>query len=681
MTRPAMTPQATVDALSASDEPARLIGTQQMQVLALLLGTCLLAHAHWMSITLTLYLAALIALRVWWHAAMIRAVPLLIRAPLLVLTFTLMFVTAGSPLGRDGGAAMLLSLAVLKLMETRGVRDGRMLVAAVFFVAMTAFLFSQGMLITVYLALVTVGAFASLTLLRKYPDSAQSTQSLGSRLHGALSSVGRIALAAIPLAAAAFLFFPRLGEPLWGAPWRGAEGRTGISDEMRPGMLSKLWSDDTPVFRVTFDGRIPETRDLYWRGPVLWNFDGQTWSRGRWVGRGEMLPIRYRVESVVRYEVLLEATEMNWYFPLDLSLRPAPGSQLLLDGQMVTPKPIIAPKRLNLESATEFVFEETPIRGHRWAALRLPPHSNPRAIALALQWRASGKSDTEVIDAALKMFNANFTYTLEPPPLAPERSVDDFLFETQMGYCEHFSSSFAFLMRAAGIPTRVVTGYQGGYWNRSGGYLVVRNSDAHAWTEVWLQGRGWVRTDPTSAVAPERIMRGSNADALPAAERWYHNNWAASWLDRVDHVSRWWRRRIVDFDALRQEKLLVPFGIAQTQWQHLVMALAAAGSLALAIGVWWSMRGLRLRPRDPVLKAWKQFASRLARVGVTRSNDEGPIHFSQRAARALPHTADRILKLGKEFARLRYDPTLAQEGRAREALIADLRQFRIRTRP
>ncbi|MDZ4812305.1 MAG: DUF3488 and transglutaminase-like domain-containing protein [Pseudomonadota bacterium] len=672
-----MTRRATQPS-NATLEPSRLIGAQQMQALALLLGASLLAHAGWMSITLTLYLAALIALRVWWHVAMARAVPMPIRVPLLILTFTLLFITSGTPVGRDGGVAMLLSLAVLKLVETRVVRDGRMLVAAVFFVAMTEFLFSQGMLITVYLGLVAVGAFASLTLLRKYPDSAQSTQLLGARLHAALTAVGRMALAALPLAAAAFLFFPRLGEPLWGAPWRGSEGRTGISDEMRPGMFSKLWTDDTPVFRVTFDGRVPQTRDLYWRGPVLWNFDKGTWSLGRWIGRGDILPIRYRVESVVRYEVLLEATEMNWYFPLDLPLRPAPDSQLMVDGQMVTSKPIIAPKRLNLESATEFAFEETPIRGHRWAALRLPPGSNPRAIALAQQWRAEGKSDSEIIEAALKMFNANFTYTLEPPPLAPERSVDDFLFETRMGYCEHFSSSFAFLMRAAGIPARVVTGYQGGYWNRSGSYLVVRNSDAHAWTEVWLQGRGWVRTDPTSAVAPERIIRGSNADALPAAMRWYHNNWAASWLDRVDHVTRWWRRRIVDFDALRQEKLLVPFGVVQTQWQHLVMALAAAGGIALAIGVWWSMRGMQLRARDPLLKAWKQFANRLARAGVIRAVDEGPISFSQRAARQLPHIAANILKLGEEFAGLRYDPARAPDRPAREALIGNLRRFRVR---
>lgn len=670
-------PRASVAAVI---QPVALpaLSVRQMQVLALLLGACVLAHSGWLPIPLTLFLALLIALRVWWHVGIGKAVPLLIRAPLLVLTFVLVFVIAGSPLGRDGGAALLLNLAALKLVETRSVRDGRVVVAAIFFIAMTEFLFSQGLLITLYLGLLSVAAFATLTMMRKYPDVTQATQTLVGGMQGALRSVARIAIAALPLAAAAFLFFPRLGDPLWGAPWRGNEGTSGIGDTMSPGMLSKLWMDDTPVFRVSFSGRIPQTRELYWRGPVLSHFDGQTWSRTRLLRGSDLIPFRYNPESVVSYEMLLEATERNWYFPLDLPLRTVSGATLLEDGQMVTEKPIIAPKRLNFESATVFSFDETPTAGLRYAALQLPSGSNPRTVALAQRWRAEGKSDQEVIDTALKMFNASFTYTLEPPPLSPERSVDDFLFETQQGYCEHFSSSFAFLMRAAGIPTRVVTGYLGGYWNQSGNYMLVRKSDAHAWTEVWLQNRGWVRTDPTSAVAPERIIRGNNADALPAAARWYHNNWAARLLDRTDRVARWWRQRVVDFDALRQRQLLTTFGIPDSDLQHLVGALALIGGLAMAAGVWFSMRGLQQRTRDPLLRAWRRFSKRLAAAGVTRSAAEGPIHFSQRAARLLPHAARDILQLGREFARLRYGPTIVATANESAALIRSLRRFRVR---
>ncbi len=665
--------------LKIGHDPVRMINMVQMQSLALLLGACLVAHSGWLAVTLTTFLALIIGLRVLWHAIMARAVPLLIRVPLLIVTFAVVFKTTGSPLGRDGGAALLLALAALKLVETRDVRDGRMLVAAVFFIAMTEFLFSQSLTITAYVGALSIGAFATLTILRKYPSQELSAQTLAASVRASFVSVGRLALAALPLTAAAFLFFPRLGEPLWGAPWRGNEGRSGISGEMRPGMLSQLWLDDTPAFRVTFDGQVPEVRKLYWRGPVLWIFDGETWSRANWMRGRDAIPFRYNQDSVIGYEVLMEPTEHNWYFPLDLPLRATADSRLFADGQMITQRPIISPKRLKLESATEFVLEETPVPGHRWAALQLPAGSNPEALALAARWRAEGMSDVEVINAALKLFNESFIYSLEPPPLERGNSIDDFLFNTKTGYCEHYSSSFAFLMRAAGIPTRVVTGYQGGLWNRSGGYLVVRNSDAHAWTEVWLPGRGWVRTDPTSAVAPERIISGSNANALAEAARWYHSAWIASLLERTDRVSRWWRQRIVDFDLMRQRQLLTPLGISDNQWQHLVVALIVAGGLAMAIGVWWSMRGMQRRARDPLLRAWRRYAARLAKAGVTRSSDEGPIQFSQRAARTLPHRAGSILGLGNEFARLRYDPAATDDANAHESLIRSLRRFRVKT--
>jgi protein-glutamine gamma-glutamyltransferase len=661
-------------------EPVRTIDLVQMQSLGLLLGACLVAHSGWLATSLTAFLALLIGLRVLWHALLARAVPLLIRAPLMIVTFAIVFKTTGSPLGRDGGAALLLGLAALKLVETRDVRDGRMLVAAVFFIAMTEFLFSQSLTITAYVGALTVGAFATLTILRKYSNQEPSAQTLTGSVRASFVAIGRVAVAAVPLAAAVFVFFPRLGEPLWGAPWRGNEGRSGISGEMSPGMLSKLWMDDTPAFRVTFDGQVPEIRKLYWRGPVLWSFDGETWTRANWMSGRDTIPFRYQQDSVIGYEVLMEPTEQNWYFPLDLPLRAAADSRLFVDGQMVTRRPIISPKRLKLESATDFVLEETPLPGHRWAALQLPADSNPQAVALAARWRAEGKSDVDVINAALKLFNDSFVYSLEPPTLEKGRSIDDFLFNKKTGYCEHFSSSFAFLMRAAGIPTRVVTGYQGGLWNRSGGYLIVRNSDAHAWTEVWLPGRGWVRTDPTSAVAPERIISGSNAEALPEAARWYHGGWIASLLERSDRVSRWWRQRVVDFDSMRQRQLLTPLGITDTQWQHLVVALIVASGLTMAIGIWWSMRGMQRRARDPLLRAWRRYTARLAKAGVARSSDEGPIQFSQRAARTLPHRAGNILGLGNEFARLRYDPARAGDAAALESLIRALRRFRVRTR-
>lgn len=657
---------------------ASMLSIRSVQALALLFAACLLAHAHWLSPWLTTYLASVAALRVVWQMRIPRPIPWLIRTPLLVLSIALVVVTTGSPVGRDGGAALLLALAVMKLVETRNLRDGRVFVAAVFFIAMTEFLFSQSLLKTIYIGVLAITAFVVLSLLRKYPGRDAESADAWSQWWPAWRGVARIAFAAIPLAAAVFLFFPRLGAPLWGAPWRGNEAKTGISDEMSPGQFASLMLDDTPAFRVTFDGAAPDMRDLYWRGPVLWRFDGRTWTPWRGLSSGDMIPLRYRSESVVRYEQLLEPTERNWYFPLDLPLRSVEGARLVADGQLIADKPIIAPKRLRLQSATQFVFDETPQSGHRWAALQLPTGSNPKAVALAQRWRAEAKDDDAVIAAALSLFNTEFSYSLEPPPLIPDRSVDDFLFETRTGYCEHFASSFVFLMRAAGIPARVVTGYMGGYWNTSGQYLIVRNSDAHAWAEVWQAGRGWQRIDPTNAVAPERISRGSNADGLPGAARWYHSAWALAILDQTDRVSRWWRQRIVDFDALRQSQMLSSFGIEKAEWQQLVIGLGILGGLALALGVWWSMRGLSQRPSDPLLLAWRIFCKRLAASGTRRHDYEGPVAYAHRAALVFPKSAAQITRLGVEFAQHRYDPAADSAADDRKNLQRALRRFRLK---
>lgn len=629
------------------------LGSLPSRALALLLSAALLTHASWLSPALTLLLALLIGLKLLWQWRFARAVPQIIRIFLFVLCLAVVILTTGSPVSRDGGVAMLLALCTLKFLESSTVRDGRMLVAAVLFLTMTQFLFDQGLWAVICALLITAMAFSALNLLHKHhaQSNPQATWVDGWR---AASFSSRVVVAALPLAIGAFIFFPRLGQPLWGAPWDSRQGKTGIGDEMRPGMLSKLWPDDSPVFRVTFEGTIPAPRDLYWRGPVLWSFDGQAWRRARWDEASLDYPMRHDANSTISYEVLLEPTEKRWYFPLDLALAAAPGSRLLADGQMLAHRPIISPKRLQLRSATRYVFEQELMRGHRWAATYLPENSNPQAFALAEKWRSQGKNSEAIIAAALELFHQSFSYSLEPPPLAPERSIDEFLFETKSGYCEHFSSAFAFLMRASNIPARVVTGYLGGYYNRAGNYWVVRNSDAHAWTEVWLQDRGWVRVDPTSAVAPERIDRGSNESAIPAANRWYSNGWASSWRDRLDVISRWWRNQVVDFDAVRQSLLLTSLGIEKTEWKHLLIGLAISSALTMFLGAWWMLRSSRQVVQDPLLNAWNRFNETLQGVGIARRTDEDPMVYARRAAHSLPKDAAIILHLGNAFSQLRY---------------------------
>lgn len=672
MSKPRLTPPASALPLPVNPATTRL-PTLPLYALAVVLGAAVLAHAVWLPWPLLILLCALIASKALWQWRFARALPWWIRVPGFLLAVAAAIASTGSPLSRDGGVALLLALAALKYQETQTLRDGRMLIAALLFISMTTFLFDQNLMVSVYTIGVAVSTFSALTLLRRHDDGSGLTNLRSTLLQAARGS-GRLALAALPLAIIVFLFFPRLGQPLWGAPWNSTQGKTGIGDEMRPGMISKLWPDDTPAFRVSFDGPIPVPRDLYWRGPVLLNFDGQAWRRSQFERLGDGYPLTFDADSVHSYEVLMEATDQHWLFPLDHPITAPPGARVLSDGQMLTHRNIVTPRRVRLRSSTHSQLEATPLRGSLSAARRLPPNSNPQALALARRWRAEGRDDAAVMAAALALFHASFGYSLEPPPLTPERSVDEFLFETQSGYCEHFASAFAFLMRAAGIPARVVTGYLGGIYNGSGNYWTVRNSDAHAWTEVWLPDRGWVRVDPTSAVAPERISRGSNESALPQASRWYSAGWAAVWRDRFDVVSRWWRQQVVDFDALRQRQLLTPFGIKNAEINQLLIALGIGSLAAVLFGVWWSLRSKQRPANDPLLAAWHRFDQRLRKRGLGRQSNEDPLLFTQRAARALPRDAARILELGKTFTRYRY----ANVGNREQikALVRGLRQFR-----
>ena len=639
----------------------------------------LLGHAHWMPPLYVTWLFGLIALAALLARRRVAATSAAVRMPLLFATLGLLIYSAGSPIGREGGSAMLGGLIVLKLFETHTQRDGRISAAAVLFFCMIGFLFGQGLTLTFYFCLVALSCFLTLNAINAGNGQPDNWAALATTLrHGARLTV-RVAAAAIPLTIVTFVFFPRLSSPLWGAPWDATTGKTGISDRMRPGALSKLWNDDTPAFRVTFFGTPPPPQSRYWRGPVFWNFDGEEWSRPDATAGTQTSSLDYEPGSLLEYEVLMEPTEQRWWFPLDFVVKNPDGTRVSSDGQVTSWRPLIGPRRARMTSAWRYTLDVEPTRGHRWLGLRLPSQGNSKSRSLAEEWRARhGSNDQAVIDEALGLFNREFSYTLEPPPLA-NNIVDDFLFNTKSGYCEYFASSFVYLMRAANIPARVVTGFQGGTYNASGDYWIVRNSDAHAWSEVWLQGRGWVRVDPTAAVAPDRINRGSLSAAMPEAANWYNEGWGAEWRDRFDLLSRYWRQAVIEFDAVRQRNLLQQVGLEELSWQALGGALLIFGALSLALGAWFSLRQTGQRMRDPLLIAYRRFNSVLARAGVARSDAEGPIAFGERAAQALPQAASAISELTRRYAEQRYgesanDPDLSH----RQRLAQELRAFRVK---
>ena len=318
----------------------------------------------------------------------------------------------------------------------------------------------------------------------------------------------------------------------------------------------------------------------------------------------------------------------------------------------------------------------------RARALRLPLGHDPRTRALALQWRQQTPDPRQLSNRFLDWMQADFKYTISAPPVG-FHATDEFLFDTRLGFCQHFSSAYAVFMRSAGVPTRVVTGYVGGHYNALGDYWLLKHKDAHAWNEVWLEGVGWVRIDPTAAIAPENIL--DTLDDLQARQQAGQGGgfgdaarMLAPMFDGADFLRRQWNRLVLGFNADRQKGLLGPLGIEEAEAWQLVVAFAVGSALALVLTLWFLLHEHRDRS-DPLVAAWRAFAARLRRAGIDKRPEEPPLSFGRRAAKLLPRHAERLLTLSGRYADWRY-AGVALTDEERRGLARDLRGFRVQTR-
>ncbi|HVI58449.1 MAG TPA: DUF3488 and transglutaminase-like domain-containing protein [Luteimonas sp.] len=570
-----------------------------------------------------------------------RALPGWLR--LLLALGLLGYVMASSrfAFGRDTGCALLAAMLAIKPVELATLRDARSLLGFALFAPFSTFLLDQGPL---SLALGLLGASLALAALLRLSDLESGDVSRATAPWRWLLGVLRLVAIGLPLALAAFWLFPRIATPLWGVPER-ALARPGLSDRMSPGEWVDFMSDDSPVLRAKFSGPAPPTSRMYWRGPVLWNFDGRTWTQPQWLRGLPPAPVEHAARGW-DYEMELEPTDRRQLVALELPTRAPEGAALSYDFGLYVPRPLNALTRWRMHSAPPVAFDPKLKVMLRAMALRLPEGYNPRTLALARQWRReAGADDDAIVARALRWIRADFAYTLTTPLLGRD-SVDEFLFEQKAGFCEHFSSAFVVLMRAAGIPARVVTGYAGGYYNRYGDYWVVRRLDAHAWAEVWLQGRGWVRVDPTAAVAPERIY-----DTLDDRAAGTFGRRLVPVLDMGDWLRRGWNDFVLGFDAARQQRLLRPLGIDQLGQGRLIALFACVAGLALGWMLWLTARSER--QRDPLLRAWHRLSARYARLGLARAPHEPAGAWAARVAAARPG-ASELPTLSARFADWRY---------------------------
>ncbi|BBA35586.1 transglutaminase family protein [Methylocaldum marinum] len=562
--------------------------------------------------------------------------------------------------GREAGSSLFLVGLGLKLMEMRNRRDVYLVVYLAFFVALTQYLFSESIALAVY-TLAAVGLLFSVLV----GLNAGPVLSLKARFKLAASLVAQ----ALPIMIVLFMFFPRIAGPLWRLPDEPTIAKSGLSDTIEPGSVSRLALSRERAFRADFKDSPPPPVERYWRGPVFWHTDGKRWTLTPERGKNKVQTAEFSGPAY-RYTITLEPQRHRWVFALDLpkvipgDLSQTPEYLLLAQGN------IGERRQYTITSHSKYRTGE--LRSEeRDRGLQLPETPSLQVARLVDGWRRSSSNPRDIANKALLHFKEQpFVYTLNPPPIR-DKQVDTFLFETRKGFCEHYATAFVYLMRVAGIPARVVTGYQGGEWNPVGKFLEVRQADAHAWAEVWFSGQGWTRIDPTSAVAPHRIEHGIDLDRQMADQEVSFNAMERTLFgtqfdlqdlyfrtrlvwSSIDHA---WNQWVLTYNPENQKRFWNALGIVD--WRGLITwSVSLLVFCGILIGLWRRPR-LNSRPGDPVMTAYQRFLKKLAKNGVTKRTGEGPRDFGARAASERPEAKVAIGAITELFLDARYGRQIA----------------------
>ena len=604
---------------------------------------------------LPVWIMVIVAAMIIWRTRLaVRNDPLPRKWLLLALVFASVFAIYAyyrTLIGRDVGVSMLVLFLGLKMLETKHERDVVVVTFLCYFLLLTNFFYSQTPATGLHMALTVIVLTAALMGFNAAQLSWQQT----------FKTSALLAVQGAPIAVALFVLFPRFDGPIWALPDLHRGATIGLSDSMSPGTVSRLSQSDAIAFRAKFDGAPPLRSLLYWRGPVFPNFDGRTWSANTRIDHSTHLavPLGPRVD----YEITVEPHDRHWLFALEMPTQLPAGAYATIDNQLLANKPVQARLRYRVGSSLQHRTRDGTTPTELRAALALPEGFNPQSIALGKEWRQALRSDRAIIERSTVYFaSQGLRYTIAPPLLG-RHTVDEFLFETKLGFCEHFASAFVVLMRSANIPARVVTGYQGGTVNPVDGNITVRQADAHAWAEVWLEDSGWLRIDPTASAAPARVEAGIAA-AIPLSESLpfmirpdmaflagLRHNWEA--------LLNNWNQWVLGYDATRLQRLLQQLGMPSASVQTLLHATFIAVSIGLLVVTALILRGRP--PRDSIERLWLKFCRRLAAAGTVRLPTEGPLDFAGRAALAYPDAVDSIHHVAKLYIELRYGQASGQQ--------------------
>ncbi|MFR0688119.1 DUF3488 and DUF4129 domain-containing transglutaminase family protein [Enterobacterales bacterium AE_CKDN230030158-1A_HGKHYDSX7] len=577
----------------------------------------------------------------------------------------------GSVIGLDAGVVLLIAAFVIKLVELKTRRDAWVLILLGFFSVTTSYLFQDDILAAAFSALPVLALLAALIGLQQ--------SGFGTRAGSTLQLAGGLLLQALPLMLLLFVLFPRMG-PLWSMPMPGGKATTGLSDSMLPGDMVELSKSSALAFRASFDGPMPERSQLYWRALTLERFDGERWTQG-YQGLTASEPQWQRQGSPFHYQVIMEPSGRPWLFTLDVVQIESGDARIMSDFRLERRRAVHQSLLYQATSWPDALMEPNDAARALRQNLNLPAAGNPRSRAWAQELHARYPEADTLVRMMLQHFRDQpFHYTLKPAATGPQR-IDGFLFDTRSGFCEHYAGAMTFVLRAAGVPARVVTGYQGGEVNTTGNYLLIHQFDAHAWVEYWRAGRGWTRVDPTAAVAPQRIEQNleqalSQEDGFlsdsPFSPLRYRNFSFLNDLRLVwDNVNYGWQLWVLGYQAEQQGDMLQRwFGSVDSRW--IAGLLVGGGALLLGLVALVLFKPWQ-RSSDPQQRSFQRFERLLAPLGVHRAPGEGARDFCRRAIRVLPAHAQAIRAYLDAFEAQRYGGAASSPAELR-ALLAKLRR-------
>lgn len=638
--------------------------------LILLLGLLLVLFPHFAHFPLWLSLVTT-TLILWRGCYELQLCKIPGKKVLLLLTLMLLIGIVFSYhtlIGRNAGSAMLLGLLCLKLFEIKSFRDISIIINLALFSIVINFLFNQSIPVALIMLFALIFLFSALIsyqhdykALSKISPMPIDLIRANEKQHFKLAF--KMLSQAIPFAIVLFILFPRVNGPLWGLPEDAFSAKTGLSDKMSPGRISQLSDNTSIAFRVKFNSAAPAADKLYWRGPVMWHFDGYNWTapvnerfavnKFQFTGSGKK----------TRYTITLQPHNDYWMFALDIPSTLPANTQLTADMQILSTLPIQKLIRYELTSYTKYTLPaNTKIKMTHYLHLPDSQGASLSKSRLLMNKLKDPANPQNTVNKVLKYFSTQNFYYSRQPPLLYNNPIDEFLFDTKRGYCEHYASSFTVLMRLAGIPARVVTGYHGGENNPIDNYMIIRQSDAHAWSEVFLGKKGWVRVDPTAAIPAANIENTDDAFRLNTNLKRSTHLFKANWLSKQikqmrfawDAVNNRWNQWILGYNNKRQKAFFAAIGIPEITWQglsQLLFTILGVLTALLALSIFTN----GTNKTNEVQQLYSRFLRKLKKYKLIKAPSEGADDFCKRIITLLPENKSAVEQITFLYQQLRYD--------------------------